>query len=232
MTGWVKLGLAALVALPVATGGCHSTEPESVDPLTGNWRAASPVTPATAPGAMADSTVADSVRYLMSLSLDGADVVGRLFVQSDSTVQRWLVHGYLHAGSPDELLLEYRRGECSFYGDFIGEGTIDGVYRAEHVCDGATDSLTFKPANLGWVDGKVTDDGEAAGAKAIYLYPSGADWLDDGVRTETDVDGRFIFTGVQPGNYTVKALLYCENDDSEKAIRVEKGQLTTATFSC
>ncbi len=36
------------------------------------------------------------------------------------------------------------------------------------------------------------------------------------------MDGRFIFTGVQPGN------LKAENDDSEKAIRVEKGQLTTA----
>lgn len=221
-----------MVLAALLTVGC-SVSPVSEDTLvTSHLRGARAVPRFVSDrSANADGEESDSVRYLMYLDIDGSSVEGMVVVQEDEDVARWLIDGYLLAGSPDELLVEYQWGKCSFFGELEYDG-YGSNYDSELSCSGAVvDSVAFSPANAGWVKGRVTDDGVPAGAEVVYLYEAGSDWL-DGRRYETNVDGDFLFLGVTPGDHIVKVLLSCYPNNSEKAARITKGELTTVNFTC
>lgn len=219
---------AALLPLTV---GCNLLPAENESAVSGAWQA-SPHHQGSPTAAFAPDSAPDSASYLMWLDLaeDTDRVIGMLESTNDTTGSHpTLLEGYLRQGSPDVLLLEYGAG-CSMYGEAPGDD-IERRYHAERHCGEVRDSLLFKPANTGWIEGRVTEDGEAADAEAVYVYEPGTDWL-DGRRIETDETGRFRFTNLDPGTWIVKVLLSCYPNDREQAVRVVKGQVTKVTFTC
>ena len=220
-----------VLALLIASTGCEIMTGEvedSSDMISGAWQAtiSEPRLPAI-PGAQADGS-SDSISYIMLLDYDGARVHGMIEASTDTTGHPKLLEGFLRLGSPDMMLLTY--DGCSMYGEAPGDDR-ERRYTAERICGEATDTLAFAPASTGWIEGTVTEDGEAADAESVYAYRPGTDWI-DGARTETNASGKYRLTGLQPGDQIVKVILSCYPNPSEKATVVEAGKIATVNFAC